>query len=244
MPIDSEVLDVYQTSMQSFFRMTSGFFGCGWNKEGQLGLGHTDDITTPTPIPGSEGVTRWGGDFVTTFGFSDDGLLACGCNADGQCGIGSTERHITTLTPVDLPDDVKGRVDRVICGVSSFFITGRRCFGCGMNETGQLGIGSDKEAISTPTELPVPVDDIIDLPGPVAKVNINSYSVFVQLTHGSWIGRGVYDEHHFIPVPQADLIGGDYLPEWTTVNGDYAEKLNAQEADFDMMFLPEPFTNA
>ncbi len=41
-------------------------------------------------------------------------MLACGNNLDGQCGVGSTVKKIATLTPVDLPDDVKGRVDRVM----------------------------------------------------------------------------------------------------------------------------------
>ncbi len=64
----------------------------------------------------------------------------------------STDETIT-LTPVDLPDDVKGRVDLVCnCG-SSFLIAGH-------NDAGQLGIGPGEKTIPTPIELPVPVDDI------------------------------------------------------------------------------------
>ncbi len=161
--IDSEVLDVYQTSLQSLFRTASGWLGCGWNKVGQLALGNNDDnFTTPTPIPGSEEVTRWARNGDISFAFTDGGLLACGINISAQCGVGSTERHITALTPVALPDDIKGRVDRVVCGrSSSFIIAGRRCFAAGLNRYGHLGIGSDEETIPTPIELPVPVDDII-----------------------------------------------------------------------------------
>ncbi len=162
-PIDSDVLHVYQTHDQSFFRTSSGWLGCGGNYCGQLGLGHTDDITTPTPIPGSEGVTRRAGnDRVNfTFAFTDGGLLASGDNRNGQCGVGASDDDITTFTPIALPDNVKGRVDRVVCTtVSSFFIAGRRCFTAGSNRHGELGIGSDEEIIRTPIELPVPVDDI------------------------------------------------------------------------------------
>ncbi len=153
--IDGDVLDVSLLPGASFFRTDSGWFGCGANRGGQLGLGHTDEVITPAPIPGSEGVTRWRGNYAITFGFSDDcddSLLVCGKNSYGQCGVGSTDDEITTLTPVDLPDDVKGRVDRVVCyGDSSFFITGRRCFAVGFNGDGELGLGSDAVAIPTPT---------------------------------------------------------------------------------------------
>ncbi len=165
-PIDSEVLDVCQTHDQSFFRSASGWLGCGWNKAGQLGLGHTNDVTTPTLIQGSEGVTRWAGRKDVTCAFTDDGLLACGINGHGQCGVGSTADKIPTLTPVALPDDVKGRVDRVCAdGWTSFLIAGRRCFAVGLNRAGQLGIGSDENTICTPIELPIPVDDIISKVG-------------------------------------------------------------------------------
>ncbi len=289
MLIDGDVLGVSLLPSVSFFRTDAGWLGCGANICGQLGLGHTENVHPPTPIPGSEGVTRWGGNDWTTFGFSDDGLLACGRNNYGQCGVGSTERHIATLTPVALPDDVKGRVDRVVCDgnrESSFFIAGRRCFAAGKNEDGELGLRSDEEPISTPTELPVPVDDVItnngvtvirsgdtllacgsnlhrqiadnnrrkvttptplDLPGPVVKVIVVRYRFFIQLTDGAWVGQGWYDRDHFILVPKADLIFRficSVLPWWTPAIDDFAEKLNAQEAAFNVMFLPVPITNA
>ncbi len=46
-------------------------------------------------------------------------IIEFGVNNHGECGIGSTDDKITTLTPVDLPDDVKGRVDRVVCNGGS-----------------------------------------------------------------------------------------------------------------------------
>ncbi len=237
--IDSDVLDVSLIPYVSFFRTVSGWFGCGSNRFGELGLGRTNMVTTPARIPGSEGVTWWGGGSGTTFGFSHDGLLVCGENNEARCGIESTDYKITTLTPVVLPDDVKGRVDRVVCNHwSSFFIADRRCFACGFCRSGQLGLGSDERAIPTPAELPVPVDDIVtnsfvtiirsgdtllacgdnefrqistdnrrklttptplDPPGPVMKVVVEQYNVFIQLTDGAWVGSGLY-RSCFIPV--------------------------------------------
>ncbi len=157
--IDGDVLDVSLLPNVSFFRTDSGWFGCGSNRCRQLGLGHNNKVTTPTPIPGSEGVTRWGGGYGITFGFSDDGLLACGANR-GQ--YGHAIRTLMKFTPVALPGDVKCRVDRVVSDVASlFFIADRRCFVCGCNMYGQLGLGSNERDICTPTELPLPVDDVI-----------------------------------------------------------------------------------
>ncbi len=234
--IDSEVLDVYQTSGESFFRTSTGWLGCGGNGGSQLGLGHRNNVTTPTPIPGSEGVTRWMGDYHSTFAFTHGGMLACGRNFWGECGVGSTDDEITTLTPVALPDDVKGRVDRVvICSDSAFFLSGRRCFGCGRND-GKLGIESDEMRTPTPT----------DLPGPVVKCFVDRG--FVQLEYGAWVGRGWYEKKYFIPVPDADLIDGPrynpLLPGWTPVIDEFAGQLNAREAADNVMFLPEPVANA
>ncbi len=309
-PIDGDVLDVSMLPGASFFRTASGWHGCGSNRHGRLGLvsmvaesdtGWTvsgwlgrptvsgqlgigqDKVTTPAPIPGSERVTRWGGNYATTFGFCDAGILSCGRNVNGQCGVGSTIDEVTALTPVALPDDVKGRVGQVDCDGGPFFISGRRCFGCGYNGCGQLGIGSDERRIFTPIELPVPVDVIItradvtvirsgntllacgdnrnrqiftnntpkittptplDLPGPVVKCFLDYGSIFIQLEDGAWVGRGIYYRHHFTPVPKADLIDEAFLPGWTPVNDNCAEKLNALEADDDVMILPEPVANA
>ncbi len=71
---------------------------------------------------------------------------------------------ITTLTTVTLPDDVKGRVDRVVCGmaeIGAFYICGRRCFVSGNNRTGCLGLGSEHVIVTTPIEQPFPVDDVV-----------------------------------------------------------------------------------
>ncbi len=73
---------------------------------------------------------------------------------------------------------------------------------------------------------------------------MGKYNIYVQLTDGAWVGRGKYYSDCFTPVPQADLIEKDFLTGWTPVTDDHAEVLNAMEAGNDVMFLPEPITNA
>ncbi len=232
-PIDGDVLDVSLLPGTSFFRTDSGWFGCGDNLYGQLGLGHTDEVTAPTLIPGSEGVTRWRGGYFCTFGFSEDGhALACGENDDGQCGVGPTDDEVTTLTPVALSIPVD---DVMIVDDVTIIRSGTTLFGCGCNLNRQIS-SNETPQFTTPTPL--------DLPGPVVKAVIFPVTVFVQLTDGAWVGRGIYLEETFIPVPEADLIDGPdddpLLPGWTPVNDEVSGKLNALEPDFNVMILPEP----
>ncbi len=268
--------------------------GCGWNTHGQLGLGYTNVITTPAPIPGSEGVTRWLFGNAGSFAFPVDRMLACGSNINGRYGVGSTSYGITTLTPVALPDDVKGRVDRVVydvdVGYLCFFTAGRRCFAVGSNHRGELGLGSDEEDIFTPTELPVPVDDItthervtiirsgdtllacgdnrdrlitaddtpkvttptpIDLPGPVVKIIVHAVSIilggsniFVQLTDGSWVGRGLYVEKDWtnkVTIFTCSPPTGESHVGWTPVTDEYAAELDS--CDSDVMSFARPISN-
>ncbi len=100
----------------------------------------------------------------------------------------------------------------------------------------QFTITDDTFKFITPTPL--------DLPGPVVKVIANLERIFIQLTDGAWVGRGLYRGPCFIPVPKAELVDGYFLPGWTPVNDDYVEELNAREAAVDVMVLPEPIANA
>ncbi len=113
-------------------------------------------------IQGSERVIKWSVVPQVTFAWTDCDLLAFGGNLSGQCGVGSASHDVATLTPVTLPDDVKGRVDRVVSdGLSTFFISGSRCFACGNNRYGELGLRTDDHSVLIPTELSYPIVDII-----------------------------------------------------------------------------------
>ncbi len=41
-----------------------------------------------------------------------------------------------------------------------------------------------------------------------------------------------------------DLYGDAVVPGWTPVTDEFAEELNAWDATDNIMFLPEPITNA
>ncbi len=170
-PLPGPLLQLTTFRNATFVRVAGqpGWLAFGWNDTGWLGVA-TDGrrrrrgncVRAPRHVIGSDRVSRFMSADGMTFGWTPEALLACGDNMNGQCGVGSTEAHINTLTPVALPDDVKGRVDRVVHVSSTFFISGRRCFGCGNNVFGQLGIGRSRQCICDPriAELPFLVDDV------------------------------------------------------------------------------------
>ncbi len=163
-------VDICSMMDRTFFRPTptSDWLATGANYHGASGVGpHQHRLIKPAVIPQSGRVDQWTAMGMTTFGWinGQDGaeIVACGNNEDGQAGVDDFIDAITTLTPVALPEDVKGRVDRIITdnNQSAFFICGRRCFACGNNESGQLGLGTQDAVVMYPAELPVPVDDLL-----------------------------------------------------------------------------------
>ncbi len=264
-----DVLDIIVLSRRTLFRTAACWFACGLNICGRLGVGHVSRIVeAPTPVLGSGRVTRWGfGD--TMFAWTNTRLLSCGDNRHGQCGVGSTEGTITTLTPVALPEDVKGRVDQVVFDDFGTFIQcGRRCFGCGEN-TGRLGVESDDEDVRTPIELPVPVDQIITcgdltvirsgdtLLGCGENTNhwirpddVESFPAPTRLAlHGPVVKVVIVDPHVFFQLEGGGWFGRDEEEEddeeeeagWMpVVDDDYADELTNMEVDDDVMILPAP----
>ncbi len=145
-----------------FLRQPQGWLACGRNDFGQLGLGHTAPVSTPTYVPGSSAVERFVSGGRSTFAWTAGGLLGCGRNHGGQLGIGRFTENVPSFTPVVLPDDVKRRVDRVVTNWNtSFFLIGKTCMSCGSNSFGQLGLNIPAKSIAAPAALPFPVDDVI-----------------------------------------------------------------------------------
>ncbi len=156
------VLDVVGGDGSTFFRTTDGWWACGSNHWAELGLGHNRPAERPERVP-YPGVARVQTESSVTFGWTGDGtLLAAGNNNDGQTGVGRPGMLVDRLTPVALPDDVKGRVDRVVsCDGATFILCDDQCLACGNNLYGQLGLGLTDEKVRRPAALPFPVDDVV-----------------------------------------------------------------------------------
>ena len=141
-------------------------FVWGLNANGQLGLGHTDVVNTPTEnenLP--PGVANWNdvefivaGDhnFVRT---TDGRLFVWGFNAEGRLGLGHTDVVNTPTENENLPPGVANWNDvefvELACMVSPTFVLARtsagRLFVWGRNISGELGLGHT-DVVNTPTE--------------------------------------------------------------------------------------------
>ena len=115
----------------------------GQNSQGQLGLGHNNDVSLPTPISNLPkiSVISCGGDF--TFCVNYEGFLwSFGSNDRGQLGTGNTTTYFNVPQIIlDIPP-----VHSVSCGFTHTLIitTDSNLWSCGNNGYGQLCLGNEK----------------------------------------------------------------------------------------------------
>ncbi len=154
---DIDPATITVTAAQSFFCTNNrGWLVCGKNYSGELGLGHTDEVTIPTPAS-CPSAARWYSNLGSTFIWTKSGLMACGVNNAGQLGIGSGQWNVTTPTPVDLPAGFRTNVDQVVCkGNMTMIVAGRTGYICGLDH---FIVG--KRTLATPMPLPFPIDDAV-----------------------------------------------------------------------------------
>lgn len=124
----------------------------GANEHGQLGLGSTEGHTEPTRalISNQLRVTHLGvGENHSCVLGEDDASLHCwGANAHGQLGDGSTEARLSPSSPIAFSQTPI----RIAAGSAHTCVldSAQRLHCWGDNRTGQLGVGSSEDTITTP----------------------------------------------------------------------------------------------
>src|SRR3990167_10252331 len=116
-------------------------FGCGYNGNGQLGLGHSTNQSKAVRNDRLVNiVAASGGDCCSMFLDKDGNLFTCGRNQYGQLGLGDkTDRNI--------PEKVNNvpKICSLSPGCTSRHNVAVDCEGsvwsCGNNQNGQLGVG-------------------------------------------------------------------------------------------------------
>ena len=144
------------TSHTLILKNDGTLWGCGYNGNGELGLGDTTDRTTFTQITTNTDNIKsvYCGESHTIILKNDGTLWGCGNNNCGQLGLGDTSnRKIFTK----ITDNVKS----VYCGYEHtvIFKNDGTLWGCGNNSSSQLGLG-DTSNKTTFTKITTRVDNI------------------------------------------------------------------------------------
>lgn len=172
----------------------------GRGRNGALGLGSYSDQYMPQRVPYAGhimGVSAGMGHSVMVD--SHGQTYSAGTNDEGQLGTytRSAEPSFTQIT------SIKGKIKQVSCGLSHTLLltSAGIVFGCGQNNTGQLGLGH-KRSVRTPAE----VSDISHIP--MGKIAAGSFSASVSSDTGElyiW-GSGPFGE--FITPHRVKTLAG------------------------------------
>ena len=142
--VGSSVTGIAADGIVSFFLATNGdAYGCGRRLE-RLGLGGGVplDVVYPTRVTGSNIVAIAVGGDSTLFLASNGDAYGCGVNNYGQLGLGDTAaRWYPTLISGSTITGISAAGYFYHDSTSLFVTSAGDVYGCGENNTGQLGLG-------------------------------------------------------------------------------------------------------
>ena len=155
--------DVKQVACGTYHTMIikndGSVWACGFNNNGELGLGDSTNSNTftqvTTNINNDVKQIACGGDDISSHVFilkTDGSLWATGYNRYGQLGLGTSDTNVhSTFTQVTT--NINNDVKEVICGEDTSFIIKNdgSVWACGYNSNGQLGL-NDKTNRNTFTK--------------------------------------------------------------------------------------------
>ena len=150
----------------------------GQNAQGQLGLGHNNDVSLPTPIPNLPKIKliACGSRFTVCVDY-EGFMWSFGFNDNGQLGTGNTTNYNVPQKLLDIPP-----VLSVSCGFSHTLIITNdlNLWSCGNNNDGQLCLGN-MEGCSIPQKTSFPN---------ILKISTGNHHSLFQNNNGEIFGCG------------------------------------------------------
>lgn len=161
------VNDIKQVAgYQSMFvlKKDGSLWACGYNSNGQLGLGDKTDRTTLVQVTTNinNDVSSIVCGYDSVIALKKDGTLwGCGYNCYGFFGIGNNTSSTSTFIQIA---SGMNNIKKVFCGHGHCFIvkTDNTVWACGRNDKGQLGLG-DTTNRTTFTQVTANISDIRQL---------------------------------------------------------------------------------
>jgi len=133
-------------------------FGCGQNKNGNLGVGvlFNRSALNPIPVPHGDLIKEVAtGDDHTIMLSKEGKVYGCGKNTNGQLGIGSYYNQ-SRLISVPIPNFKRIRHVTACDNRTILLAEDGTVYGCGSNLHGALGINRRLHNTSMPTLIPIP----------------------------------------------------------------------------------------
>jgi len=203
-------------------------YALGSNGSGQLGLGHEDDVSSPTLLQVSAGIEQHqvrritaGGNHTLLVTEAGD-VYASGSNVDGRCGLGKGKEQSLYFQKVRLSTENAQDVVVDTCAATwdaSVFATDQGVLVCGTGAKGELGLGNEVTTTSEPIlipDFPPPDLEIVDLVACMGHVvavlsngdaygwGVGRHGQLGELNEDSWVPRKIQG----VPFKAAGVVCG------------------------------------
>ena len=173
----NDIKEIYCGGSHTFMlKNDSTLWGCGYNYNGQLGLGDSDDRYTFTEIATNANNIKsiCCGSHYTLILKNDGSLWGTGRNNCSQLGLGdTTDRTIFTQVTTNI-----NNIKEIYCGAHHAFILKNdgTLWGTGRNDFGNLGL-KDTNYRTTFTQIATNTDDIKSFPNQCNATAIKVYDL-------------------------------------------------------------------
>ena len=168
-------------------------YGLGSNGSGQLGIGHLEDVSTPTPlvIPNTvrndEPTQIAAGGNHTLILFQSGALYSMGSNEDGRAALQPSTKQTSALLPAKVArSPVKVHACAATWSASFFATDDGSILSCGSGSAGELGLGPGRVTAALPEVIAVP--DAAR--GAAIQLEASMSHVIAVLSGGQVIGWG------------------------------------------------------